>query len=172
MHVFVTGPPAAGKTSLARPLAAELGFPLLSKDVVKEAIHDRVPATTPPEVWSRHLSEAAYAVLLALIPTVWDAVLDLNLPAEWADAFAAQAGPTAQIFCVCPRAELERRLVARATSRHPAHLDDMVLDEVRSEGVRGLAPAPLPGPLLEVDTEGPSDVHAVARWVRGLLPQA
>jgi predicted kinase len=33
--VLVTGPPASGKTTLAAPLAAELGFALLGKDRIK-----------------------------------------------------------------------------------------------------------------------------------------
>jgi predicted kinase len=36
--VFVSGAPGSGKTSLAVPLAAELGFALLRKDRIKEAL--------------------------------------------------------------------------------------------------------------------------------------
>ena len=38
--VFVSGAPGAGKTSLAVPLAAELGFALVCKDKIKETLHD------------------------------------------------------------------------------------------------------------------------------------
>jgi hypothetical protein len=34
--LYVSGPPGAGKTSLAVPLAAELGYALLTKDTIKE----------------------------------------------------------------------------------------------------------------------------------------
>jgi len=37
--VFVSGSPGAGKTSLAVPLAAELGFALVCKDKIKETLH-------------------------------------------------------------------------------------------------------------------------------------
>ncbi len=36
--VLVTGAPGAGKTTLAVPLAAELGFALLAKDRIKETL--------------------------------------------------------------------------------------------------------------------------------------
>lgn len=41
--VLVTGAPGAGKTTLAGPLAAALGLPLIGKDVVKETLYDALP---------------------------------------------------------------------------------------------------------------------------------
>lgn len=38
--VYVSGKPGAGKTSLAFPLSAELGYSLLTKDLIKETLHD------------------------------------------------------------------------------------------------------------------------------------
>jgi predicted kinase len=38
--VLVSGPPAAGKTTVALPLAAALAWPLISKDDIKEALVD------------------------------------------------------------------------------------------------------------------------------------
>jgi predicted kinase len=38
--VLVTGPPAAGKTTVARPLARCLALPLIGKDTIKEALFD------------------------------------------------------------------------------------------------------------------------------------
>ena len=37
---YVSGAPGAGKTSLAGPLAAELGYALITKDTIKETLHD------------------------------------------------------------------------------------------------------------------------------------
>lgn len=166
MFIFVTGPPAAGKTSVAVPLARDLGLPLLAKDPIKEAIHDAIPASLSERAWSRHLSEASYRVLLSLLAEIPSAVLDLNLPNEWAADFDGVEGTKLQLFCRCPQGELERRLMSRATTRHPAHLDDIVLAEVRAEGVRGSLPAPLNAPLLEVDTSAPVDHVQVLEWVR------
>jgi predicted kinase len=38
--VVVCGPPASGKTTLARAIADDLRLPLLSKDAVKEVLFD------------------------------------------------------------------------------------------------------------------------------------
>ena len=38
--VYVAGAAGAGKTSLAVPLAAELGYSLVTKDMIKETLHD------------------------------------------------------------------------------------------------------------------------------------
>jgi adenylate kinase family enzyme len=38
--VLVSGAPGSGKTTIAVPLAAELGLPLLSKDIIKEQLFD------------------------------------------------------------------------------------------------------------------------------------
>jgi AAA domain len=74
--VLVTGPPASGKTTLARPLAHHLGVPLLGKDTIKEALFDTLG--TGDRAWSRRLGAASYAVLLALARELPTAVLDAN----------------------------------------------------------------------------------------------
>ena len=38
--VLVAGAPASGKTTLARRLAAELGLPVLHRDLIRNAIAD------------------------------------------------------------------------------------------------------------------------------------
>jgi predicted kinase len=168
--IFITGAPAAGKTTLAVPVARSLGLPLLAKDAVKESLHEELGSESPDRAWSRKLSDASYRVLLALLPTVPSAVLDLNLPPELAAEFAALDRLVVQVFCHCPQSEIERRLLERATSRHPAHADDVLLDELRSQGLRGGDPAPFDAPLLEVDTTVPVDVNAVVAWIRRQHP--
>ena len=54
--VVVTGPPAAGKTTVARELACRLRLPLIAKDTIKEALFDGLG--TGDLAWSRRLGEA------------------------------------------------------------------------------------------------------------------
>jgi predicted kinase len=73
--VLVAGWPAAGKSTLARALAAELGLPLLVKDEIKEALMDGLgyPATVAQ---SRRLGRAATAAMLRVAQGCPGAVLD------------------------------------------------------------------------------------------------
>jgi hypothetical protein len=57
--VYVSGAPGSGKTSLAVPLAAELGYALLAKDRIKETLHDALGAPEPDQAWSRRLGGLA-----------------------------------------------------------------------------------------------------------------
>jgi hypothetical protein len=78
--VLVTGPPAAGKTTLAGPLAATLGLPVIGKDLIKEALFDALGAGD--RAWSRRLGAASYEVLYAVAGALPAAVLDANLGPE------------------------------------------------------------------------------------------
>jgi hypothetical protein len=60
--VVVSGLAASGKTAVAEPLAAEVGIPLVPKDVIKEALFDAVGFGGWE--WSKTLSRAADAAMV------------------------------------------------------------------------------------------------------------
>jgi len=56
--IIFSGPPASGKTTLARWLVSELDIPLLSKDDYKEALFDRFGIGD--RLWSRKLGKISF----------------------------------------------------------------------------------------------------------------
>lgn len=73
--VYVSGKLGAGKTSLAFPLAAELGYSLVTKDLVKETLYDALHVPGEGEIdraWSRRLGGASMELLFALAARAGD----------------------------------------------------------------------------------------------------
>jgi predicted kinase len=161
--VLVTGPPASGKTTLAQPLARDLGLPLLGKDTIKEALFDSLG--TGDRAWSRRLGAASYAVLLAVARELPAAVVDANFYSDHGPGLLQACRRPIEVFCRCPAAEVERRFTRRAPARHPGHVDHVLDAQLKAALDGGVGPLGLGGPVLEVDTSGPVDVTAVARWV-------
>jgi len=40
--IIINGLPGTGKTTIAKPMAEQLGFPLVSKDTIKEFLFDTI----------------------------------------------------------------------------------------------------------------------------------
>ena len=163
MIVLVTGPPAAGKTTLARPLARRLRLPLLAKDVIKEALGVTLPPATLDD--SRRLGAATYEVMFALVRDVGDCILESNFDPGAAEQLAALRPRPIQIFCSCPSEEVVRRYQRRVGTRPRVHFDANRSDELLARLPQENRPLPLDGPLLEVDTTRPVNVEALATWV-------
>ena len=75
--VVVTGAPGAGKSTLARPLADQLGWSLVEKDVIKEALGDALGEVDGDD--QRRLSVASFLVIDALVPQLRDTVIEGNV---------------------------------------------------------------------------------------------
>ena len=167
VFVVVAGLPGSGKTSLARPLARELGLPLLSKDTVKEALFD-VLGTGDLE-WSQTLGRASHRVMYALAGESHGAVLESHFWRGLSEPDLLGLGsPIIQVYCRCPVELAVARYYDRAASpeRHPGHLPEHQSDEV-TRTWRESEPAPLDlgGPLIEVDTTAALDAFLIADLV-------
>jgi predicted kinase len=164
---YISGRPGAGKSSLAFPLAAELGYSLVVKDLVEEALYDAlyVPGSgNVDRTWSRRLSVASWELLWMLAARAGDMVIEANFhpPADIElGKLRGLGGRMVEVHCACPPEVALARYNAR--SRHEVHSGTLPLSAMdkydRPVGI---------GPLLTVDTTGPVDVAAVAAEVRRL----
>jgi predicted kinase len=165
--VYVSGMPGAGKTSLAFPLAAELGYSLVTKDLIKETLHDALHVPGEGDIdreWSRKLGGAAMDLLWALAARAGDMVIEANFHPHSdyeRDKLLSLDGPVVEVHCVCPAEVATARYNAR--QNHPVHLETLPLSAMdkydRPVGI---------GSLITVDTTAPVDVKAIAAQVREL----
>jgi hypothetical protein len=161
--VYVSGAPGAGKTTLAGPLAAALGYALLTKDTIKETLHDALGAPEVDLAWSRRLGGASMELLWALAAGAPAVVIEANFR-PYSDyergRFAGLGGCLVEVHCQCPAEVALARYNARP--RHPVHFLKRMPIEAIAEYDRPVGI----GALVTVDTTVPVDVAAVAARVR------
>jgi predicted kinase len=167
--ILISGPPASGKTTLARPLAQALDFALLSKDDIKEALYIALHGAPGDAAFSATLSAAAMDLLWALAPHCPAVVLEANFrtqnPQERARVAALDA-VIIEIYCRVPRDEAARRFAERARleRHHPAH----PLLAMPPERMAAYEEPFALSPVIEVDTTQPVDLPTLLSRIRAL----
>ncbi len=175
--MIVTGPPGAGKSTLAPQLARELRLPLIAKDTIKEAIMSVESVDSVAR--SRQLGLASVRALLAVAAAQLDtglgAVIEANFRASEAagDLAPLQArSRTAAVYCWIPRETVVQRFRARASSgaRHPGHHDQdrLAMDLALFDPSR-YDPAPLGIETVRVDMTDGYDLERVVSLIRDAL---
>jgi predicted kinase len=177
--VIVTGPPASGKTTLARAVAEGTRLPLLAKDALKEILYDVLGAGDV--AWSRRLGLATYPLLYHVAESQVHAGRSFVLEANFASSEATdelrrldERAPfrALQLVCGGDADVLVSRYLARAAGRHRGHLDAQRVGEVR-EAIRLQVELDVPGDVVRVDTTdwASVDVRALVerarRWLAG-----
>jgi predicted kinase len=158
-YVVVSGPAASGKTVLAQAASEELGWPLISKDEIKEALAGVLPPKTTDDAAS--LGRAAMAVLLRIAAeTTSGAVLD----AVWREGqgrleLGELPGEIVELFCQCPPAVVKERYESRTRPAQyiPEHATAESLWSTET-----FAPVSGGWHVIEVDATSHPDVEALA----------
>lgn len=163
--LFVTGPPASGKSAIAEYLAQALpGFALIQKDVIKEALFEAGVSDG-----SRSLSDAATQLLWALAPKCPRVILEANFrtaDARERERFAALNAEKLEVHCWCPAEAATRRFAARAAERHPAHTLKELSPEIYAESEAPFGTVP----LIQLDTTNPVDLPQILEQVQRHWP--
>jgi predicted kinase len=175
--IIVTGPPAAGKTTVAHRIAADLVLPLLSKDELKELLADALGVEGL--VWSGRLGGASFALLPFLAGRLLGSRVSLVLEANFDPArdglryrelLAAAEVTVVQVVCEADPTTRHARYRQRAASgaRHPIHLDTDPSVQRRMDNGGALD---LPGSVVRVDTSDfdSVDLGAVVATIRAIL---
>jgi predicted kinase len=164
--IVVTGMPAAGKSTLARRIAADLCIPLLEKDAIKETLFDSLG--TGDATWSHRLGGASYDVLYTVLQSLVAArvpvCLEANLPVDpWSDKLRTLAVDHSlhvlQIVCTASIEVILARWRERREQplRHPGHLDENT--PISAETVQRWSHLhgrlDIDGPVINADTSRP-----------------
>jgi predicted kinase len=169
-RVVVSGAPGTGKSTLAGLLANDLDLPLLSLDVIKEAVSDVLGLGD--ESWSNLVGDAAAELLFRLAPRFPAVVVEGWWRRERRDRAIREFRGWVEVFCYCQASVAEQRMRARANEdRHPIHRD--VINPALLQGVGSVVvstvPLSLGSALIEVDTTDSLDEPAVIAEVRAEL---
>jgi predicted kinase len=163
--VVVSGSPAAGKTTLSRPLAAALDLPLLGKDVIKERLYDSLgPLDSDAVVSGRRFGGIAMELLWRIAAECPAVVLETNFLADDRERILALSTSPVEVHCACPPEVALARYAERTTrpDLHPVHRG-RTLSVTDLEQYRGPIGA---GAVITVDTTAPADIDALATQVR------
>ncbi len=174
--LMVNGVPASGKSSLARVISEETGWPLLGLDTVKTPFLEVLESVD--RAGNRLLGKASYKSIFSIIEEspegatfivdAWFGFQPLAVLEEHIKM--ARITHVAELWCHAPPEVLAERYSDRASSRaagHPglSYVPELVDLAKRAEPFRL-------GPVLDVDTTAPQDIDAVSSWARRALAPA
>jgi predicted kinase len=162
-YVVVTGPAASGKSVLARVISAELEWPLISKDEIKEVLMGVFPPKTTEDAAS--LGRAAMAVLFRIASETTSGVV---LDAVWRHSqgrreLSELPGEIVELFCQCPLAVVKERYEAR--TRPAGYIPEHATAETLWS-TETFAPVSDGWHVIEVDATSHPDVETLADQVR------
>ena len=153
--IVVSGPPAAGKTTLAEALRARLGLPLVAKDTLKEALGGAL-GTVGRDESSRlggAVHEAMRVVVTELLAQGISVIAEGNFTRRSWLVGGLPPCRIVQIHVTAAPEALRERLHERDTHRHPVHYDREAADEIAERVAAGEWDAlPLDGELIRIDT--------------------
>jgi predicted kinase len=168
--IVVSGAPGTGKSTIAKALATELHWPLLSLDTIKESLADVLGLGD--EDWSDRMGDAAAEVVFRLCRQFPDAIAEGWWRRERRDRALVEFVGAVEVFCHCDARTVARRMHNRhGTGRHPIHRDVInpsLIDQAAARTAT-VTPLGLGAALVTVDTREPdASATAITGVIRAL----
>ena len=181
--VLISGPPGAGKTSIAQRLASALGLPLIAKADIKESLGDSLGWSDL--AWSRKLGEATWELLFLLYERLLAGgasfAAESNFSWEPNRARFLELGQrhpfrVVEVYCTASWSTLAERFRGRQVrgERHPIHhgseFEAVATPELVQAALekRTHVPLELSEHVIRVDTSTsePVDLDEIVRRIR------
>ncbi|MCY4576368.1 MAG: ATP-binding protein [Chloroflexi bacterium] len=177
LWLIVTGPPAAGKTTLARHIAPDLGLPLFEKDVFKDNLY--ADLGFGDKDWSRRIGISAINLLLLTADRMLQAGASLITESNFYRQFSSQQvreiadgtkAKVIQVHCSASPDVLIARNAARLDQNQQRIGHHVMPNEELLKGLRNgtWEPLDIPSEIIRVDTSSGFDYADVAGHIRRL----
>ena len=160
--ILINGLPGTGKTTFARWLQKETGYPLLMRDEMKELLFDILGYSD--RGWSEKLGGACYELLFLIMDQMMHAGSNIIVEGYFTahrhgeriqHLLTTHGYGMKEVLFFCDGEECYRRFEERAEKgiRHPGHVDFPVPETTRELLMQGkAAPVGRGDELIEVDT--------------------
>ena len=180
LWLIVTGPPAAGKTTLGRQITQDLRIPLFEKDVLKDVLYQTLGFGDKD--WSGRIGVSAISLLFVtanqMLQKGASVVTESNFYRQFDSQRAAEVANNVsarivQVHCSAPPEVLVERNASRLDpdKLRPGH--HVMPSEELLGGIRSgiWEPLDIPSKIIRVDTHGSFDYPNILREIRQDAPQ-
>lgn len=172
--VFLYGPPAAGKLTVARALARRTGLGLFHNHLVVDAVAAVFPFGSEPFVrlrerwWLDAFAEAARADRSLIFTFAPEPTVDPDFPTRVRALVEAQDGAVDFVALTVSSAEQDRRLTAASREEFGKLKDLAILREMRGDLAAAMAAMPTPSLTIDTEVMGPDQAAAQIAAALGL----